>query len=76
MGVGLVALVRADAGAEEGGEILVHDDGLERSDHTSPGRLKNVFIIPSWVHLLHSGRLNTWVSVLVSYPASILILVS
>ena len=76
MGVRFVPIVRIHVRAKEGWEIFIHDDGLERGDHPPPGCLENILVIPGWIHLLHSGGLNTRVSVLVSYPAKILILVS
>ena len=76
MGVRFVAIVGIHIRTKEGGEIFIHDDGLERGDHPPPGCLEDILVIPGWINLLHSGRLNTRVSVLVSYPANILILVS
>ena len=46
MSVGAVAGVGGDLGAEEGGEVLVHDDGLQGGDDATSGGLKNVLIIP------------------------------
>ena len=72
----LVASVRVQVSTEEGGKIFIHDDRLEGGDDPSSSCLENILIVPAWIHLLHSRRLNTEVSVLVSYPAKILILVS
>ena len=76
MGVWLIALVEIQVSTEEGREIFVHDDGLQRGNDSSSGCLENVLVIPAWIHLLYSRSLNTEVSVLVSVPAKILILVS
>ena len=43
---------------EEGGQVLVHDDGLEGGDDSTPGSLKNVLIIPVWIDFPHSVRLQ------------------
>ena len=46
MSVRTVARVGGDVCAEEGREVLVHDDGLQRGDDATSGGLKNVLIIP------------------------------
>ena len=59
MGVWVVAGVGGGGeGPEEGGQVLVHDDGLEGGDDSSPGSLKNVLIIPVWIDFPHSVRLQ------------------
>ena len=42
VGVGLVPLVGLEAVAEEGGEVLVHGDRLQGSNHTTSRRLKGL----------------------------------
>ena len=46
MSVRTVAGVGLYVRAEEGGEVLVHDDGLQWGDDATSGGLKNVLIIP------------------------------
>ena len=54
--VGLVTVVRPDFGAQKGRQVFVHDDGLQRGDHPSPGGLENVLVEPIRVLLLdHFG---------------------
>ena len=44
--------------AQEGGKILVHDDGLEGGYDPPPGGLENVLVRPIRVHLTHSLSLQ------------------
>ena len=46
MSVRTVAGVGGQVCAEEGGKVLVHDDGLQWGDDAASGGLKNVLIIP------------------------------
>ena len=41
MYVGLVSLVLLHGNAQEGGQVLVQDDGLQRGDHTPTGSLRS-----------------------------------
>ena len=49
MSVRTVAIVGGDVRAQEGREVLVHDDGLQRGDDATSGGLENVLIIPVWI---------------------------
>lgn len=42
--------------AEKGGKIFVHEDILKRRDDQTSGALKNVFVAPARVLLLHAVR--------------------
>lgn len=41
---------------EKGGEIFVHEDILKRGDDQASGALKNVFVAPARVLVLHAVR--------------------
>lgn len=57
MYVGLVAAIGIELrSAEKGWEIFVHEDILQRSDDEASGALKNVFVAPARVLLLHAVR--------------------
>ena len=56
--VRVIAGVGGDLGPEEGGEILVHDDGLEGGDDATSSSLKNVLIIPVRIDFPHSVGLQ------------------
>lgn len=42
--------------AEKGGKVFVHEDILKRGDDQASGSLKNVFVAPARVLLLHAVR--------------------
>ena len=58
MYVRLVAVVLVDGAAEEGGKVLVHDDGLEGGDDPPPRRLEDVLVRPVGVHLPYTLSLQ------------------